>query len=357
MMSLDPPTESRMLLVLAVLAASSDSTGSDASRDRGRDQAGRDSLADGHSTDAMASNVRDWSLYPAVILGETDEDLYVLGDVHGDYERLVTLLIAGKIIEKSPTEPELVRWTGGKAVLVAMGDYINKWSAGLKVLLLLRSLREGATAAGGRVVLLMGNHEAEFLADPEGSKSETFAAELTAAGITPKKVASGKHTLGAFLRALPFALRVRGWFFAHAGNTAGRTLTQLAADLQSGVEANGFGAQVLLGATSILEASLDPAPWWEMDGKPKKTLEQYASALSAEHLVIGHEPGKVEFSDGSKREKGELYQKYDLIFLTDLGMSRGIDYSKGALMRIRGTGTATKVASISSQGVEKTLWP
>ena len=38
-----------------------------------------------------------------------------LGDIHGDYDRLVTLLVGARIIENDPVTPEKVRWQAGRS--------------------------------------------------------------------------------------------------------------------------------------------------------------------------------------------------------------------------------------------------
>src|SRR5262249_54205000 len=210
----------------------------------------------------------------------------------------------------------------------------------LPVLEAVRALQADAAQAGGRVVVLMGNHEAEFLADGgAGKKFADFVKELKARKMKPKVVAAGEDAQGggAFLRGLPFAARVNDWFFAHAGNTQGRTLRQLAAYLRAGIDRQGYRAAVLRADDSLLEARLHPAPWWERP-KDKKgagltRLEGYAKALGVRHLVIGHQPGKVRFADGSTRKAGEMYPYGDgLLFLIDVGMSRGVGDSRGALL-------------------------
>src|SRR5262249_28569152 len=142
-----------------------------------------------------------------------------------------------------------------------------------------------------------------------------------------------------FLRHLPFAARVNDWFFAHAGNTHGRTLKQVDADLRRGVDAQGFKAGVLLDADSLLEARLHPHPWWEKGtsgaAAARAQLEGYARALGVKHLVLGHQPGRVKFADGSQRKEGVMYAALDgLVFLIDVGMSRAIGYSNGAVLHI-----------------------
>ena len=51
---------------------------------------------------AAAQNkiARDWAKYPAIVQIDTGEDIFAIGDVHGDYDRLVKLLTAAKIIEQ-----------------------------------------------------------------------------------------------------------------------------------------------------------------------------------------------------------------------------------------------------------------
>jgi len=204
-----------------------------------------------------------------------------------------------------------------------------------------------------------GNHEAEFLEDPKGSKTKEFQDELTAAGIKPGDVAGGKDSegIGAFLLCRPFASRVNRWFFAHAGSTKGRTLNQLIADIEKGVNEEGYGAKVLLGDKGLLEARMKP-PWWEKSGdKPVDSVARllgYADALGVKHIVFGHQPGTYAFNGGSTRKKGTMFSNFDgLVMLIDVGMSQGVDYSQGALLRVdRETATA-----LFPDGSQRQLWP
>jgi hypothetical protein len=178
-------------------------------------------------------------------------------------------------------------------------------------------------------------------------------------------VAAGRDTLGLgrFLRTLPLAARVNDWFFAHAGNTRGRTLVQLRSELQEGVDAHGYHCDELVAPLgALLNARLHPYPWWQQSDQEDqatsvKRLSTWAKALGVRHLVVGHQNGKVKFSDGSRREAGEICEKFGgLIFLIDAGMSRGIDRSKGAILHIH-KGDGTKATVIFADGSEKRLWP
>jgi hypothetical protein len=301
---------------------------------------------------------RNWKKHPAIVEMETKNDIYAIGDVHGDYERLINMLVVTKLIEADPGKPEKVKWSAGKAVLVCTGDMIDKGDHSVRVLQLFMALQADAAKAGGRVVVTMGNHEAEFLVRPRAEKAADFIKDLTDRGIKPEDVAAGTDSLGlgTFLRSLPFAARVNDWFFAHAGNTRGKTLARLKEELEGGVDGKGFSAAALLGVDGLLESRLKPQPWWENGTKTAadahKQLQEYLKALGVNHLVIGHQGQKITFVDGTQRKAGELFQKYDgLIFLIDVGMSRKIGYSTGAILHIH-----EGAEVIDAEGKSRRLW-
>jgi hypothetical protein len=320
------------------------------------------------SADAQRPAARDWDKHPAIVELQTSHDVFAIGDIHGDYDRLVDVLRAGRIIPTIPDHPKAVRWTAGRSTFVCTGDVINKGDHSLQVISLLRALGDAADRDGGRVVVTMGNHEAEFLADPTDNKASQFSSELKATGLKPKDVVAGRDLegLGAFLRSLPFAVRVNDWFFIHAGNPASQTIPQLRAGFQRAVDWEGFQSPTLLAVNSPLEARLHPRPWWEREGdSPAQAQDRLRSAVQAmgvQHLVIGHQPGAIEFCDGTKRRRGEMFQKFDgLIFLIDVGMSRGIDvdgqgYSRGALLHIQ-NGPAESARAVFPDRPAHRLWP
>ncbi len=303
---------------------------------------------------------RDWLKYPAVVQLDTKAEIFAIGDAHSDYVRLSRVIAGAGLIAGVPETPEAVEWRGRDAVLVVTGDMIDKGPRSIDVLRLLRSLQSAAKSKGGRVIVLAGNHEAEFLADPSAPKGKEFAAQLKANGLSPKEVASCKTDVGQFLCSLPFAARVNDWFFSHGGNTGGRSMVQLHADLEKGVKKDGFGTRQLVGDDSILEARLNGKgpggqPW--IDAKlpgvsEKQLLESNAVALGVKHFVQGHVPSQVWFTDGTVREPGEMFQRFGLLFLIDTGMSEEVDYSRGAVLHIA-SGSAT---AICPGGKRTVLW-
>ncbi len=303
---------------------------------------------------------RDWTKFPAVVEVEAKGDSYAIGDAHSDYARLARVSRAAGLIEVVPTKPNDAVWTGKNAVLVITGDMIDKGPRAIDVLRFLHALQTSAREKGGRVVVLAGNHEAEFLANPEAPKGKEFADQLLAVGIQPADVAACKTDLGEFLCSLPFAARVNDWFFSHGGNSNGRTLAELTADLQNGVVKDGFATKQLVGDGSLLEARLNGTgpgrePWIDA-GMPQRSEKQllldYTAALGVKHIVEGHVPSQVQFSGGLIRKPGEMFQFLGLLFLIDTGMSEGVDSSGGAVLHIGPRGAT----AICPDGTLTPLW-
>src|SRR5262245_1899237 len=208
---------------------------------------------------------RDWVKYPAIKSVKTPPTLYAVGDVHGDYDQLAKMLVTAGILDQIPSSPTAPHWSAGKCVLVCTGDLINKHTQSISVITLMRSLQSQAAAAGGDVVVTLGNHEANFLAMDSAKRQATdFSKELTQAGMSPEDVACGRDAqgIGLWLRNLPAGAKVGDWFLCHAGNTGGMTIPELETKIEAQVSAYGWAAPILSDPNSMLEARMSPRPWW-----------------------------------------------------------------------------------------------
>jgi hypothetical protein len=79
--------------------------------------------------------------------------IVAIGDVHGAAEPFVAILQRAGLIDAER------RWIGGAAVLVQTGDLMDRGTAIRADFDLLMALERQASAAGGRVQVLLGNHE------------------------------------------------------------------------------------------------------------------------------------------------------------------------------------------------------
>lgn len=80
--------------------------------------------------------------------------IVAVGDLHGDWEGYRAILRDAGLIDSRD------RWAGGRTILVQTGDIVDRGPDSLKIVRDLMRLRRQAERAGGRVVTLVGNHEA-----------------------------------------------------------------------------------------------------------------------------------------------------------------------------------------------------
>ncbi|WP_251359268.1 metallophosphoesterase [Kangiella sp. TOML190] len=77
----------------------------------------------------------------------------VMADVHGDYQTMITLLQAGKIID------EKLNWIAGDRIFVSLGDLLDRGPDSRKILDFFMQLEVQAEKAGGAFYMVLGNHE------------------------------------------------------------------------------------------------------------------------------------------------------------------------------------------------------
>jgi hypothetical protein len=81
------------------------------------------------------------------------EKIIAVGDIHGDYKNFLAILKGVGLIDED------LLWIGGKTHLVQTGDIMDRGPDARKAFDLLMRLEKQAQEAGGRVHILLGNHE------------------------------------------------------------------------------------------------------------------------------------------------------------------------------------------------------
>lgn len=167
------------------------------------------------------------------------ERIVAVGDVHGAYHRLVEILRASDVVDAE------LRWSGGTAHLVQLGDVVDRGADSRKALDLLRRLEKEARRAGGAVHALLGNHEVmrmlgdmryvspgeyeAFVTPRSEEKRESLlrAAEPEARDRLRQQMPLGAAEMaqafgprgeyGKWLRGLPAVVKINGILFLHGG--------------------------------------------------------------------------------------------------------------------------------------------
>lgn len=278
---------------------------------------------------ALAKTTRDWQGNPAVAqLPDFHGTLYVVGDVHGEHKKLFNLLKAAGLVRGTPDD---FRWSGGDAVLVQLGDMIDKGNHALPAIDLVRSLEEVSQRDGGRVIVVAGNHEMGFLADPYAKKSADFRNEIDQAGLSLMHDVYGPDSkYGAWFRSRPAAALINGIFLSHSGWADGLSVDEIAARYQRAVDQEEWDNPFTCGdhkANPTTPGFFNADAWW-LHGAP---FDAQLAKLGARQVIFGHDPGAFH-------AKGEIAGYFGnaqgrALIKADVGMVKGD--SEGVIYRCR----------------------
>lgn len=222
----------------------------------------------------------------------TPEKIVVVGDIHADYDTLIkTLQYAGLINKK-------LEWTGKKTHLVVIGDLVDgknrigDWTndSDIKVIYFLEKLMGSASKMGGKVVILLGNHE--FM---------NMAGNFSYSGLKGTKEMGGENgrlkyfrgEFKQFAKKCYLAVQYDSWIFCHAGIAPEisrkysihdlNTMLHLYLDNNMNDAIKNKFVEIISGTHGILttrEFGVD-----EVDcARLNKTLNNYR----ANHMVVGH---------------------------------------------------------------------
>jgi Calcineurin-like phosphoesterase len=259
------------------------------------------------------------------------ERVVAVGDVHGDVDALKEVLrLAGLLDAKE-------RWSGGKAHLVQTGDIADRDDHTRAAFELLMRLEGEARAVGGRVHVLLGNHEVmnmrgdlRYVTPGELASFADQSATPDAPG-TPKGLAGHREAYGPngrygrWLRERPAVVRVNDTLFVHGGiapTVPAKTLAELSLwvrrDLQPGHPPG--GGVDSSGPLWFRGYALDAEAVWEQG------LTEVLGRFGARRMVMGH----------TTQRDGRILVRFGgrTVFI-DTGLSRGYGGHLAAL-EIRG---------------------
>jgi hypothetical protein len=237
--------------------------------------------------------------------------IVAVGDVHGDYDQFVRALRASGVIDDTGS------WAAGETHLVQIGDIFDRGPDSRKVIDLLTRLESQALEAGGKVHVLIGNHEAmvlngdwRFLHDGEwksfGSQ-EAFRQAMSPEGI-----------YGQAIRERNAVITINNVLFVHAGISpkyAGIPLEDINARVRTDLDTY----------RGIVRDPLGPLWYrgWVVDDEEEvyQSVQRVLSTHKVEHVVVGHSV----VPEITSRARGT-------VIAIDLGMSSAYGGRAGALV-------------------------
>jgi len=80
--------------------------------------------------------------------------IIAVGDLHGDYQAWLAIAHVAGVMDGAN------HWSGGKTILVQMGDITDREPDSLQIVRSLQQLQKEAPRKCGKVIVVLGNHEA-----------------------------------------------------------------------------------------------------------------------------------------------------------------------------------------------------
>jgi len=317
--------------------------------------------------------------------------LVAIGDLNGADAVLVEILRGTGLMDAR------ARWTGGSSQLVQMGDVFNRGPGARRALQLLLRLQGEARRAGGRVTVLLGNHEVmtalrhegyctedEYLSFATREERKRWPARVERAMLrllldhpaqgpilpleprleawkishVPGQAALRRELgprgrLGQRLRRLPVAHRAMGCVFVHGGLLP--QWAELGIDgLNQYAEREWRQAPAFMRRLPMGSLFRDPdGPLWNRAlarGAPGAAalVRRSLALLDAERMVVGHTP--THFAGG---DLGEIRTRFgSRLVLVDVGLEQGPYGPRAALVVRRGGRTGEEWTPRGA----RTLW-
>ncbi len=138
-------------------------------------------------------------------------EVFVIGDIHGEYSKVVPLLKNNGIVDDNSD------WIWGKGHLVFMGDIFDRGNGVTEALWMIFNLEKQAEAAGGKVHLLLGNHEPMIFEDDFRYLADDYYSLCENLGLNYSELFNYDTVLGLWLRQKPVILSINNYLFVHAG--------------------------------------------------------------------------------------------------------------------------------------------
>ncbi len=297
--------------------------------------------------------------------------MVAIGDLNGAFDALVDILRGTGIVNQR------LRWAAGQDELVQLGDLFNRGEGAVAALRLLLRLQREAKRVGGKVTIMLGNHEVmtalghegyctegEYLSfasaeerrawpervrralrrivkhRPQGvvmpiePRLEAWKVEHVPGRVELRRALGPRSTLGRALRKLPVAYQSGELLFVHAG-----LLPEWA---ELGVDGLNRHVQQewARGAKRLWhwpESSLfrsDRGPLWDRSlvrggVAARRNLRKSLELLGAKRMIVGHTPTATLPGGGDGRL---LVLARGRLIGVDVGLREGADKPRAALI-------------------------
>lgn len=216
-------------------------------------------------------------------------DVAAISDFHGQYDLMMQILSNNNIVDAK------AQWMFGNGHLVITGDVFDRGDKVTEILWFLYELEQQALQQGGRVHLLLGNHEVMVLNGDLRYLHPKYVETANTIGMPFEQLFAKNTILGDWLRAKPVLVKVNNMLFAHGGFHPSlarekRTLS----DINTVFKNNLVKAELTderQGWAKYLHKSDGPIwyrGYFKDNGASSEEIDLLLSHFDVQHIVVGH---------------------------------------------------------------------
>jgi len=284
----------------------------------------------GHRFDVTVHPGKGYERLPSEI--DTDGDIMVLSDPHGDFNSLLSVLRGNGAVG------EALEWTFGTNTLVIIGDVFDRGGDVNTIFWFIAKLRQEAKRAGGRVIFQIGNHEDLVLKGNYRYTKAKYKEFAHKAGVPLRDLYGKDSETGRFIRSANIVSRLNDNIIVHAGLGGEFFRRGLSFDTVNDMVEEYLGTPndslaVTGGDTEFVFRTVGPL-WYrgmvrdddtlKYPPVPLSALDSALSTLGASRVIVGH----TVFDDVTARLGGRV-----VTVNVDNDENRKADRGRGLLIR------------------------
>lgn len=137
--------------------------------------------------------------------------IFVIGDMHGELRRTVEMLANNGITDNDGN------WSWGNGHLVFIGDIFDRGREVTEALWMIFRLQKQAAEKGGRVHMVLGNHEPMIFNNDLRYVTGDYYALCDNLQLSYSDLFDSSSLLGLWLRQKPLVTKINNYVFVHAG--------------------------------------------------------------------------------------------------------------------------------------------
>jgi hypothetical protein len=217
-------------------------------------------------------------------------NLIAISDIHGQYETFIKLLVNHKVIDEN------LNWIFGNGHLVVLGDLMDRGPKVTESIWLVYQLEKKAEISGGKVHVLLGNHELMVLNNDIRYVHNKYQETSKLLNTSYNNLYSENSIIGNWLRKKPVIIKINDLLFVHAGISLELVRKEITIE-----NANKLFINQITGKSwdTILNDSLltlmvgDNGPVWYRGYFDLPVLHEYkidyiTKYFDVNHVIVGH---------------------------------------------------------------------